>query len=96
MVADAAANLYDCCLLFTSDADFLPAIEAIRRMGKTVWVFGYKSALPKRSPYLYVPDRFVDLRENLRVAWHNSYRAIKLALESLGETGPFHDPSSKG
>ncbi len=51
MVADAAAGLYDCCLLFTSDADFLPAIEAVRGMGKIVWVFGLASALPDLSPY---------------------------------------------
>ncbi len=65
MVDDAAANLYDCCFLFTSDADFLPAIEAVRRMGKTVWVFGYQTNLPRNSPYLYIPDRFIDLTNSL-------------------------------
>lgn len=86
MVADAAADLYDCCLLFTSDADFLPAVEAIRRMGKIVWVFGYSVALQNSSPYLYVPDRFVDLREELMVVWNNNGNAIKEALKTISES----------
>ena len=94
MVADAAADLYGCCFLFTSDADFLPAIEAVRRMGKIVWVFGYGSALPKRSPYLYVPDRFVDLGASLKEAWHNNLRQIKESLQALGESGPFNAPDT--
>jgi len=94
MVADAAADLYECCFLFTSDADFLPAIEAVRRMGKIVWVFGFASALPERSPYLYVPDRFVDLHSQLKSAWHNNYNQIKEALKSLGESGPFKEPTA--
>ena len=94
MVADAAANLYEYCCLFTSDADFVPAIEAVRRMGKIVWVFGYTSALPSRSPYLYVPDKFVDLRRHLKSAWHSKRVPITKALESLGETGPFNKPGA--
>jgi uncharacterized LabA/DUF88 family protein len=93
MVADAAAELYECCFLFTSDADFLPDIEAVRRMGKIVWVFGFASVLSERSPYLYVPDRFVDLSCHLRTAWHNHHNEIKAALESLGESGPFKTPT---
>lgn len=89
MVSDAAANLYDCCFLFTSDADFLPAIEAVRRMGKIVWVFGYQSALPNRSSFLHVPDRFIDLGELLANTWVNNETKITNALKALGETGPF-------
>lgn len=83
MVADAAADLYDTCLLFTSDADFLPAIEAVRRMGKVVCVFGYGSALPKQSPYLYMPDRFVDLEPYLEGVWRNEQAPIRRVLTSL-------------
>ena len=61
MVSDAAAGLFDACALFTSDADFLPAIEAVRRLGKVVWVYGFSDAIGGRSPFQYVPDRFVDL-----------------------------------
>ena len=50
MVADAAANLFDACCLFSSDADFLPAVEAVRRMGKVVMVAGYKSAAGRVGP----------------------------------------------
>jgi uncharacterized LabA/DUF88 family protein len=94
MVADAAADLYECCFVFTSDPDFLPAIEALRQMGKIVWVFGFASALPARSPYLYVPDRFVDLRSHLKSAWHSNYNQIKEALKSLGESEPFYEPTA--
>jgi uncharacterized LabA/DUF88 family protein len=94
MVADAAADLYDCCFLFTSDADFLPAIEAVRRMGKIVWVFGFASALPERSPYLYVPDRFVDLRGHLESAWRSNHIQITEALRLLGETGDIREPAA--
>ncbi|MEX2287365.1 MAG: NYN domain-containing protein [Planctomycetaceae bacterium] len=87
MVADGAADLFDCCFLFTSDADFLPAVEAVRRMGKIVWVFGYADALPERSPYLFTPDRFVDLGHKLKTDWHNNKTEINKALASLGETG---------
>ena len=90
MVADAAADLYDCCYLFTSDADFLPAVEAVRRMGKIVVVFGYGDGVAKSSPYFYVPDRFVNLSLHLRKAWRNGRAAITKALNSLGESGPFN------
>jgi uncharacterized LabA/DUF88 family protein len=92
MVADAAAGLYDACFLFTSDADFLPAVEAVRRMGKVVGVFGVESALGKNSAYLHVPDFFFDLEDHLRHVWHNGYGQIKRTLESMGETGPLNEP----
>lgn len=92
MVADAAADLYECCFLFTSDADFLPAIEAVRRMGKVVWVFGYASVLPVRSPYLYIPDRFIDLRSHLKSALQSKHGQIKEVLKEMGESGPFKEP----
>jgi uncharacterized LabA/DUF88 family protein len=61
MIADAAKNLYDVCRLFTSDADYLPVIDAVRNMGKVVWVYGFHDALPERSPFLFAPDYFIDL-----------------------------------
>lgn len=94
MVADAAADLYEGCFLFTSDADFLPAVEAVRRMGKVVWVFGFASALPERSPYLYVPDRFVDLRPHLESAWSSNYSQIAEALRLLGESDNIKEPAA--
>ncbi len=83
MVADASANLFDCCLLFTSDADFLPAIEAVRRMGKVVWVLGYQAGLPKRSPYLYAPDRFIDLERVLKSGIQNNKKKIDEAASLI-------------
>lgn len=85
IVADAAAGLYERCILFTSDADYLPAIEAVRRMGKVVWVYGFKDVLPKHSPYLHVPDKFHDLNADLVRLWdNNNFRvAIQSAIGSL-------------
>ena len=81
MVADAAADLYDACCLFTSDIDFLPAVKAGRHMGKHVWVYGYKDVLKDgdRSPYLHVPDLFVDL--NVRSI--QAYSRVPDDLEKL-------------
>jgi uncharacterized LabA/DUF88 family protein len=61
MLEDAYMNNYQECLLFTSDVDFLPAIQAVRRMGKRVFVWGYREGLSKRSKLEYEPDAFVDL-----------------------------------
>lgn len=61
MVSDAAANLYDVCILYTSDSDFLPAIKAVQSMGKIVFVYGYDIGLMKRSEFLHVPDKFINL-----------------------------------
>ena len=61
MLEDAYYGNYQDCLLFTSDIDYLPAIRAVRRMGKTVIVCGFSEAIAGDSPFLYVPERFVDL-----------------------------------
>lgn len=60
MIEDAVLNNYDKCGLFTTDADYLPVIKAVRRMGKYVVVYGFKADVG--NPELkYVPDEFVDL-----------------------------------
>ncbi len=89
MISDAAADLFDFCALFTSDADFLPAVEAVRSMGKSVFVFGYRRCLMKQSKYLYVPDGFFDLEEHLRSAWRENYNAIVSELRNMGLPEPF-------
>lgn len=96
MVADTAADLYDYCFLFTSDADFLPAVEAVRRMGKNVWVFGYKTELAERSPYLHVPDRFIDLETGINQAWGHEPDAIIKALQILEKSRNTPQPDDSG
>jgi uncharacterized LabA/DUF88 family protein len=60
MFEDAANDNFNTACLFTSDADFLPLIRAVRRMGKYVILFGYKENLG--NPELaYVADEFIDL-----------------------------------
>ena len=66
MVEDACIDLYETCHLYTSDVDFLPAIEMVKHRGKRVWVHGYKDGLSERSPLLHVPDGFDDLIKTLR------------------------------
>jgi uncharacterized LabA/DUF88 family protein len=61
MIEDGYRHNYQQCFLFTSDIDYLPVIESVRRMGRQVFVFGYKDGLGKNSPMVYVPDRFIDL-----------------------------------
>lgn len=38
MIHFAAANAYDICVLFSGDQDFVPAVEAVQRLGKQVYV----------------------------------------------------------
>lgn len=60
MIEDAVMDNYEVVGLFTSDADYLPVIKAVRRMGKYVIVYGFKENLG--NPELeYVPDEFIDL-----------------------------------
>lgn len=66
ILEDAYRNLFDECLLFTSDIDYLPVIRAIQQLGKKVAVFGYQQGIGKRSELEHVPDWFIDLNEHLR------------------------------
>jgi uncharacterized LabA/DUF88 family protein len=61
MLEDAYRNNFSTCFLLTSDMDFLPVIQAVRRIGKQVYVLGYRSGLSKQSPFEYVPDHFFDI-----------------------------------
>jgi uncharacterized LabA/DUF88 family protein len=63
MLEDAYHGNYDTCIVLTSDIDYLPVIEAVRRMGKQVIVAGHGDGLAKDSPFYYVPERFIDLGE---------------------------------
>jgi len=65
MLEDAQRNVFQVCGLYTSDVDYIPVIEVVKRMGKAVYVFGYRSGLGRNSPLEYVPDRFVDLEATL-------------------------------
>ena len=73
MLEDASRGNYSCCMLFTSDVDFIPAIEAVRRAGKQVFVFGYKSGLGVKSDFEFVPDKFIDIGET----WMKNNYAFK-------------------
>jgi uncharacterized LabA/DUF88 family protein len=59
MIEDAAAGNYQHCVLFTSDADFLPVIRAVRRLGKYVFVCGFGDNINRELKY--VPDHFINL-----------------------------------
>lgn len=66
MLEDAFYGNFQICLLFTSDIDYLPVIQAVRRMGRTVIVFGFGDAIAVDSPFLYVPERFIDLGSHMQ------------------------------
>lgn len=61
MLEDAYHGNYTDCVLFTSDIDYLPVIEAVRRMGKRVYVVGSGDGLGEQSKFWYVPDQFIDI-----------------------------------
>lgn len=66
MVEDAEKGAFDVFHLYTSDVDFLPAIEAVRGRGKQVFVYGHKNGVADDSQLLHVPDQFVDLGEMMQ------------------------------
>jgi len=77
MLEDAYRGLYDACLFCTSDADYIPLIKALKQVGKVVYVLGYRQGLSERSPFEYVPDRFVDLNEIMGgMKWSGQDREI--------------------
>lgn len=61
ILEDAYHDAYDVCYLFSSDLDFVPIVEAVKRLGKRVIVCGYRDALGVHSDLEFVPDAFVDL-----------------------------------
>ncbi len=69
VLEDAYHNIFDVCLLFTSDVDFLPVVRVVQRLGKKVVVFGYLTGLGSRSELEYVPDAFVDLSRHMRATY---------------------------
>jgi uncharacterized protein (TIGR00288 family) len=66
MLEDATYNNFDRCILVTSDIDYLPAINAVRRMGKQVSVLGFQEGIANDSPFMYVVEGFVDLELVMR------------------------------
>jgi uncharacterized LabA/DUF88 family protein len=66
LLEDAYQDNFDRCYLATSDVDYLPVIEAVRRRGKEVFVLGYRNGTGKHSKFEYVPDRFVDIGEHMK------------------------------
>jgi uncharacterized LabA/DUF88 family protein len=63
ILEDAFLNNFDRCILLTSDIDFLPVVEVVKRSGKQVFVVGFRDGIGKLSPFEYVPDKFFDLSE---------------------------------
>jgi len=83
VLEDAYVGAFQSCFLCTSDADFIPVVQAIRRIGKAVYVLGYREALGERSVFEYMPDAFLDLGELMRnLQWSRTDR------EKLGLVGP--------
>ncbi len=66
VLEDAYRNLFQVCHVYTSDADFVPLIRAVRAQGKRVHVHGYNTGLSLQSELLHAPDSFVDLTVMLR------------------------------
>jgi uncharacterized LabA/DUF88 family protein len=95
MLEDASRGNFDFCILVTTDIDFLPVIEAVRRMGKHVTVMGYKSGKGVKSKFEYIPDRFIDIGES----WMSSAyipNTSRIMVPTTRRIGPFLvDPAAK-
>jgi hypothetical protein len=68
MLEDAHYNNFDGCVLVTSDIDYLPVIQSIRRMGKNVFVLGYKEGIAKDFPFFHAVEGFAFVDEALMKA----------------------------
>jgi len=77
-IDDAHRNLFHVCALFVSDIDYLPLIETLRSIGKAVYVFGYGEGIAKESPFMYAPDRFIDIGEEFM---RKHYRQISTSID---------------
>lgn len=66
LLEDARHNNFSACILYTSDIDYLPAIEAVRRIGKYVAVASFRSGLGENSAFEYVPDLFYNLEDLIK------------------------------
>ncbi len=62
VLEDAYRDLFRDVMLYTSDVDVLPVIEAVQRLGKRVYIWGYESGLAKESPLRHVPERFWSIK----------------------------------
>jgi uncharacterized LabA/DUF88 family protein len=55
---------YDECVLATSDVDYYPVVEAVRQMGKNVYILAYHEGIAKDSPFFYVVERLALINED--------------------------------
>jgi uncharacterized LabA/DUF88 family protein len=60
ILEDARANVFEKCCIFTSDEDYVPVVRSLKRLGKVVYVAGYKSMLATNSEFEFIPDKFID------------------------------------
>jgi uncharacterized LabA/DUF88 family protein len=60
LLSHAFAGNYDLAVLITGDADYLPAIEAVKRLGKIIYVAFHADADVNHTLRL-APDLFVDI-----------------------------------
>lgn len=63
----AYGDHYDVAVLLAGDSDYLPLVEAIKRLGKFVWVGFYDSEATREMQL--VPDYYTDMTEWLLHQW---------------------------
>ncbi|MFH1448717.1 MAG: NYN domain-containing protein, partial [Candidatus Micrarchaeota archaeon] len=64
MVENAIENRYDCFVLISGDADFIPALELVRKRGKRIFSAslepGYSINLTKKFPSLILTKELIE------------------------------------
>jgi uncharacterized LabA/DUF88 family protein len=68
VLSHAFLDNYDVAVLVTNDGDFVPVVEAIKRLGKVVWVAGIDDDSLSDELRLQA-DEFIDLGPTLEVGW---------------------------
>ena len=88
MVLEAARDRYDIALLFTGDEDFVPAIEATKDLGKSVYLIFFEAPGGGLAPELRrASDVFLNLTNYFMNRWQPPPATRQVEYLSTGTSG---------
>ena len=67
MLSHAFLGNYDVAFLFAGDGDYIPLVEEVKRLGKQVFLFFYRTGLS--DPLRLTCDKFVDITDTFLHKW---------------------------
>ena len=71
-LSNAYMNNYDAAVLIAGDADYLPIVNEVKRMGKLVYIIFFHGEGSGLSRKLHISsDQFFNISDSFEDAWHN-------------------------